>query len=206
LPLKCIDAFGWKDGRWEGWGKTIFPTVQVSCSHSSSLPFLRTVNDFLKHALSLPKLSAAEYLKTKNPVAYGLAPLMDFKNEMSRVELKAACIVSIGECQNLNEVQIALLLHFLETYLKLTPEEETEVQKRIVKEEVTPMQIVNPYVLRGQLKARSEILARQLQIRFGELPPDTVQRVQEIDSIETLDQLLEQVIRAESLEQVELGT
>ncbi len=67
------------------------------------------------------------------------------------------------------------------------------------------MQIVNPYVLRGELKAKREILARQLQIRFGELPPDTAQRVQEIDSIETLDQLLAQVIRAESLEQVELG-
>ncbi|MBI1926152.1 hypothetical protein HYR99_18110 [Candidatus Poribacteria bacterium] len=67
------------------------------------------------------------------------------------------------------------------------------------------MQIVNPYVLRGELRAMHRTLTRQLQIKFGELPPDTVQRVQEIDSIETLDQLLEQVIRAESLEHVELG-
>ncbi|MBI1926153.1 hypothetical protein HYR99_18115 [Candidatus Poribacteria bacterium] len=154
------------------------------------------------------KLSAAEYLKTKNPVAYGLAPLMDFENEMSRVELKAGCIVGIGECQNLTEVQSALLFHFLETYLKLTPEEEEEVQKLIVKEEVTPMQIVNPYIRRGEiqgeLKAMHRTLTRLLQAKFSELPPDTVQRVQEIDSIEELDKLFEQAIHAESLEQVNL--
>ena len=48
-------------------------------------------------------------------------------------------------------------------------------------------------------------LTRLLQAKFSELPPDTVQRVQEIDSIEELDKLFEQAIRAESLEQVELG-
>jgi len=158
--------------------------------------------------ISLPKLSAAEYLKTKNPVAYGLAPLMDFENEMSRVELKAVCIVGIGECQNLTEVQSALLFHFLETYLKLTPEEEEEIQKRIVKEEVTPMQIVNPYIRRGEiqgeLKAMHRTLTRLLQAKFSELPPDTVQWVQEIDSIEELDKLFEQAIHAESLDQVNL--
>ena len=67
------------------------------------------------------------------------------------------------------------------------------------------MQIVNPYVLRGELRAMHRTLTRLLQAKFSELPPDTVQRVQEIDSIEELDKLFEQAIHAESLEQVELG-
>jgi hypothetical protein len=53
--------------------------------------FGETFLPFRYWCISLAELEAKEYLAKENPVAYGLAPLMQ-RGEMSKPRLKAACI------------------------------------------------------------------------------------------------------------------
>ncbi|MBM3236024.1 hypothetical protein FJZ31_06960 [Candidatus Poribacteria bacterium] len=68
--------------------------------------------------ISLAQLSAEEYLATDNPIAYGLAPLMNHGN-LSKPRLKAICLSGIAQSE-ITEVQAAILAYFVDTYLPLT--------------------------------------------------------------------------------------
>lgn len=153
---------------------------------------------FRYHCIGLPELHAREYLATKNPVAYGLAPLMEH-DELSNPELKAICVTGIAT-SSVSEVQAALLIHFLDTYLSLDETEEEEFQQLIQKEEVEAMRFITSW----ERKKQREILLRQLRVKFGDVPPVVEQRVMAIDEAEELDKLLEQVIHAESIEKMGL--
>ena len=104
--------------------------------------------------IGLPELDAEEYLATKNPVAYGLAPLMD-GGTFSKPCLKAICLSGIAQ-SDINEVQSALLAFFVETYLPLNEAEEEEFQKLIQREEVTVMQFITSWERQGIIKGRAE--------------------------------------------------
>jgi hypothetical protein len=169
---------------------------------------------FRYHCIGLPELQASvsrfhfqieietkkEYLATKNPVAYGLAPLMEH-DELSKPELKAICITGIVT-SSMNEVQAALLIHFLDTYLLLDKTEEEQFQQLIQRGEVEAMRFITSW----ERKKQREILLRQLRVKFGDVPPAIEQRVMTIDEAEELDKLLEQVIRAESIEKMGLAS
>jgi hypothetical protein len=55
---------------------------------------------------------------------------------------------------------------------------------------------------RGMVKAKQEDILRLLTLKFGELPPDIVQRVQAVRNVERLDGLLERVWNAGSLKDI----
>ena len=107
----------------------------------------------------------------------------------------------------MNEVQTALLIHFLDTYLPLDEIEEEEFQQLIRKEEVEVMRFITSWerkgIAEGELKARHETLLRLLKVKFDEVPPVVAQRVLAIDKTEKLDKLLGQLIQARSIEQME---
>jgi len=156
---------------------------------------------FRYHCIGLPELHAEEYLATRNPVAYGLAPLIEH-DELSKTELKAICVTGVAT-SSVNEVQTALLIHFLDTYLPLDETEEEEYQQLIQKEEVGMMRFITSWERKGELKALREILLRLLKVKFDDIPPAVAQRVITIDKTEELDRLLEQLIHAESIEKME---
>ena len=108
----------------------------------------------------------------------------------------------------LNEVQAAILVHFLETYLSLELDEEQEFQQLIPQEEVKTVRYNTPWHRQGRIEgalvARREILLRQLRVKFGSVSSTTEQRVLSIESTEELDRLLEQLIHAGSIEKMEL--
>jgi hypothetical protein len=52
------------------------------------------------------------------------------------------------------------------------------------------------------VKAKQEDILRLLTLKFGELPPDIVQRVQAVRNVERLDGLLERVWNAGSLKDI----
>ena len=160
--------------------------------------------------IGLPELDAKEYLATKNPVAYGLAPLMNH-GQLSKPCLKALCLSGIAQ-SNINEVQAALLAYFVDTYLPLNEAEEEEFQKLIQQEEVIAMQFITSWERQGIIKGRAEgeLLARRetlldlLQEKFGELPSIVAQQVEAISSKEELEPLLRKLIHANSFSEMGL--
>jgi len=160
--------------------------------------------------IGLAELSAEEYLATKNPVAYGLAPLMDH-GQLSKPRLKAICLNGIAT-SNITEVQAAILAYFVDTYLPLIPAEEEEFQQLIQQEEVQVMEFITSWerraraegIAEGVLASRRETLIRQLKVKFDDVPETTMQRVESISSTDELDQLLEKVIHANSLAEMGL--
>ena len=154
------------------------------------------------------------YLATENPVAYGLAPLMD-GGTFSKPRLKAICLSGIAQ-SDINEVQSALLAFFVETYLPLNEAEEEEFQKLIQKEEVVVMQFITSWerkgiikgehqgIIKGELTARRETLLLQLQEKFSEVPSTVVQQVEAISSKDELEQLLRKFVHANSLAEMGL--
>jgi len=160
--------------------------------------------------ISLAELSAEEYLATKNPVAYGLAPLMDH-GQLSKPRLKALCLNGIAT-SDITEVQAAILAYFVDTYLPLTQAEEEEFQQLIQREEVQVMEFITSWqrearaegVAEGVLASKRETLLAQLDEKFGTVPETTSQRVQSIESKEELDQLLRKLIHANSIAEIGL--
>jgi uncharacterized protein YggL (DUF469 family) len=148
--------------------------------------------------ISLVQLSAEEYLATGNPVAYGLAPLMNH-GKLSKPRLKAMCLSGIAQSE-ITEVQAAILACFVDTYLPLTQAEEVEFQQLIQREEVTVMEFVTSWERRGLREA----LLSLLDEKFGSLPETVTQQVQSIDSEKELDRLLRQLIHANSLAEMGL--
>ncbi|MBC8235591.1 hypothetical protein H8E77_39090 [bacterium] len=158
----------------------------------------------------MAELSAEEYLATKNPVAYGLAPLMDH-GQLSKPRLKAICLNGIAT-SDITEVQAAILTYFVDTYLPLTPAEEEEFQQLIQTEEVQVMEFITSWqrkaraegMAEGVLASRRETLLTLLSEKFGSVQETTSQRVQSIESQEELDQLLRKLIHANSLAEMGL--
>jgi len=178
---------------------------------------------------SLAELDAEEYLAMTNPVAYGLAPLMN-RGSLSKPRLKAICLSGIAQ-SDINEVQAALLAFFVETYLPLNEEEEEEFQKLIQQEEAIVMQFITSWERKGIIEGRAEgrvegraeeraegrvegraegaLIARRetllalLQEKFGQVPSTAVQQVAAISSKEELELLLRKLIHANSF--VEIG-
>lgn len=186
-----------------GCGGIGFETYEETLLGETFLPFRYW-------CISLAELEAKEYLAKENPVAYGLAPLMQ-RGELSKPRLKAACLRGIVQSE-ITEVQTALLVHFVETYLPLTKVEEEEFQELIEHEEVQVMEFITSWQrkgraegrVEGELQARREILIRLLQVKFGSVPETTVQQVENISFKEELDRLLEQLILANSLAEMGL--
>lgn len=154
------------------------------------------------------------YLATQNPVAYGLAPLM-IRGDISNPHLKVICLNGIAS-SDITQAQAALLAHFVEVYLPLTPAEAETFEQLIQREEVTVMQFITSWERKGieqgiaqghaeeALRSRRETLLEQLGEKFGALPQTTVQQVETISSINDLRQLLRQVVHATSLAEMGL--
>ncbi len=160
--------------------------------------------------IGLLELNAEEYLATKNPVAYGLAPLMN-RGSFSKPRLKAICLSGIAR-SDINEVQAVLLAFFVDTYLPLNEAEEGEFQKLIQQEEVIAMQFITSWERQGIIKGRAEeaLIARretlllQLQEKFGEVPSTAKKQVEAISSKKELEQLLRKLIHTNSFAEMGL--
>lgn len=116
--------------------------------HKVGLPNAQLMCEYT--CISLPMLSALEYLQKDNVVVCALATMMDTKG-FSKPELKATCYRKlVPYLLNLTRRKINIIVHAIETYLDLTDKEEQSYQK-LIKEmfpEVNKM-ITNPLVERG---------------------------------------------------------
>ena len=97
----------------------------------------------------------------------------------------------------MDEARRSLLLNVIDTYLKLSAEEETEFERLLGQPELKEVkQMVTVYELRGMRRT----ILNLLRARFGELPQSVVAKVEAITDEARLDELSQRVLTAPSLE------
>jgi hypothetical protein len=165
---------------------------------------------------------AEEYLARPQPLAWGLAALMK-RGSWSRATHKHACLSRIAGAA-LDEVQRFLLVNCVETHLELDPREAAEYEAlcaRDGKNEESAMKTARMTwadrirdegwregmengLERGKEQGARRILLRLLGLRFGPLPDAVRERVEAIDSLETLTELADRVLVARSIDELGL--
>jgi uncharacterized protein DUF4351 len=192
----------------------------------------RLVATFHYAALGLAGHPAADFLDRSEPLAWALAALMH-PGRRSRAELKLACLRRIAHA-DLAELPRFVLVNWVETYIQLNREEAAEFEALRAFEgnrEVRAMQQTWAEKLeakgvakgkamgeatgeaRGEARGRAageahgarKILLRLLRQRFGPLPAEAERRVQEVSSLARLTHLADQVLVANSLEEMGLA-
>jgi predicted transposase YdaD len=168
-------------------------------------------------SLGLAGCDANEYLGRPEPLAWGLAALMQ-KGVRSRPALQVACMKRIATAK-MEETRRMLLVDCVEAYLELNPEEAAEYsalctvrENREVKKmamtwseklEAKGMEKgIQQGFERGEqkgLRALRKVLLNLLEQRFGPLAEETRQQVEAISSLERLTRLSERVLTARSL-------
>jgi hypothetical protein len=110
---------------------------------------------------------------------------------------------------NLNPNARSLLVNFIETYLTLDPPEQAEFASRLTPEGDTTMgvlegtwadQYVKQGIEQGALRAKREMLASLVRVRFGTVPVNLETRLANLDE-KALDRMGERVVQVASLEE-----
>jgi hypothetical protein len=182
--------------------------VQVQRLVDASLPS-GLGEDFKYVAFGLAGCDAADYLARPEPLAWGLAALMQ-PGALTRPALKLACLRRIAVADLEGERRL-LLVDFVEAYLELNSNEAEEYarlctvrENREVREMATTWseRIRQEGVQQGLetgLQAMRTMLLTLLDQRFGPLPEETRARVEAITSLSRLSRLGEKVLTARSL-------
>ena len=168
--------------------------------------------------ISLPLLSAREYLRKDNPVVCALAVFMN-PDGLSLPELKVACYRKLlAYLSTLTRRQINIIVYAVETYLSLSDEEKQIYQQLIceVYPEVNEM-ITNPLIERGRREGiqlgrqqgiqqgKQSILLQLLGAKFGQLPESVGEEIRAITNEQELDQLSLRILTANSLDEMGLN-
>lgn len=184
--------------------------------------FGQAILTFSYAALGVPDLNADDYLEREGPLAPALAALM----QASALGLARQKQVSLQRVavSGLNDARKFLLANIIETYLKLTPEEQERYEQMLQQPEAREVrQMISVYELRGREAGREEgreegleagreegvligkrdILLRLLRLRFGAVPEAVEARIQSITSEEILDALADQVLTATALQDIQ---
>ncbi|MFL6264170.1 MAG: hypothetical protein ACJ76Y_31175 [Thermoanaerobaculia bacterium] len=163
------------------------------------------VTSFRYLSFSLSRCSAEEYLAKSEPLAWGLAALMD-RGGWSKAELKRACLTRILEAP-LTDAERIELVNCAETYVQLTPGEAEEFSLLSIPESRRARAMLYRMSWLDQVKrdAAVDILATQIEDRFGPLPDETKLRLGRIRSTDRLHRLARKVLKAKSLQDLGLG-
>lgn len=154
-----------------------------------------------------PSTAAAEkYLARKDPLAAALAALMRYASG-SPAEHKLACLRRIVAARELNPARSFQLANIVDTYINLDTEEEEKFSKMITlprDKEVRIMETVWDRALAERHKAGEavgmrRILLQLLETRFGSLPPQAIERIEECDNPEQLQRWSAAVLTAANL-------
>jgi hypothetical protein len=164
----------------------------------------RTFVRFEYHVIKLKNLDYREFLESENPLAYALMAKMNY-NRKERVRLKADFLRLILGCR-VDPARQSLLVEYVETYLPLTSDEETEFRQIVTsgRKYVEVEQMITVYekrgIEKGIEKGRQEALILLLEKKFGKLSAAQRRKIRQIESPEKLQPLLLAVLDANSLE------
>jgi len=153
--------------------------------------------------ISLPMLSAREYLQKDNSVVCALAVFMN-PADFSPAELKARCYDKLRNyLPHLTQKQYDDIVYALETYIELN-EKEKQIFQRLIDEvypEVKEM-ITNPLIEQGRQKGVQQSILRILSHRFTEFPSEIRSQILAINDAGKLEQILDAALETNSLEEL----
>jgi len=155
--------------------------------------------------IGLPALDAEAQLKTGNPMAVALSPLMNCPKQR-RAWLKAEAW-KLTRGLPLTDFARMLVTDCVDTYAKLDPAQVAEFNNLVEPEppEVRPMGVIYETWERGKtegrVEGRVEVLTDLLEGRFGALAPEVRLRLQQL-SVEQLRDLGRRLLKAGSLKEL----
>lgn len=158
---------------------------------------------FQYQVVGLPDLASDDYLEQDNPLGTALSALM--RPGRSGRALRRALGLRQEALRQVDEARRSLLINLIETYLPLSAEEEAEFQGIVGRPEFEgAKQMITVYEQRGIIQGKRDTLLRLLRRKFGELPQDSVTKIESITAEAELDTLLERVLTAASLGEMKL--
>ena len=172
--------------------------------------FGQEILTFQYAALGIPDLDADDYLAQANPLAPALAALMR-ASAAGRARQKQISLQRVAT-SGLDDARKFLLNNIIETYTKLTEEEEEQFQQMLEQPEAKEAkQMISVYEMRGREAGREEgfligkrdTLLRLLRLRFGAVSEAVEARIEAITSSDTLDALLDQALTASALQDIQ---
>jgi predicted transposase YdaD len=167
----------------------------------------KVVLRFNYDTIQLNRLNWRDFLQQENPVATALMARMNIAKQ-DRRRVKYECL-SLMSRLNLDPARMKMISGFIDTYLRLTPEEETLLEAEIATMEPTQreviMQIVTSWMEKGLQQGRQEgkqegkqeealaLILRQLTRRIGEVTPQLQERLSQL-SLTQLEDLAEALL------------
>lgn len=176
------------------------PQRPESTFHQVDFPDFRVL-EFNYRVIQLNRLNWRDFLRYQNPVASALMAKMKIAPEdRRRVKFECLCLMAT---LRLDKARMKLISGFIDTYLRLTAEEERLLQAEIntikpsTREVV--MEIVTSWELRGieqgleqGRQQEASLILRQLNRRLGGVSPDLEARIRSlsVDKLEDLGEAL----------------
>jgi len=140
------------------------------------------VLDFHYRVIQLNRLNWRDFVEHENPVATALMVKMNVAPE-DRVKVKLECLRLIVTLK-LNPAKMQLISGFVDSYLRLSREENREVERAVQKEEPQQqeamMEIMNSWMIEGVEKGTKQVVLRLLNRRFGPLTKRLEDRVRRL--------------------------
>lgn len=163
----------------------------------------KVVLTFSYDAIQLNRLDWQDFLQQENPVATALMARMNIAKQ-DRRRVKYECLRLMSRL-NLDPAKMKLISGFIDTYLRLSPEEENLLKAEIATMEPTQqeviMEIVTSWMEEGIQQGREQgiqqgelaIIQRQLIRRLGGVTPQLQERLRLL-SVTQLEDLAEALL------------
>lgn len=153
--------------------------------HQISFPN-KVVLQFNYDVIQLNRLNWRDFLRQQNPVATALMAKMNIA-PAERRQVKFECLRLLATLR-LDPARMRLISGFIDTYLRLSAEEQRLLQADLVniesREQEVVMQIVTSWmeegIEQGKQQATTSLVMRQLPRRVGTLTPELQERVQQL--------------------------
>lgn len=172
----------------------------------------RVVLTFTYHVIQLNRLNWRDFVRQPNPLASALMAKMAIAPK-DRPHVKYECLRLLATLR-LDPARMRLISAFIDTYLKLTPQEEQQFQSELGSTESTEreaiMELVTSWMEQGIAQGRQEgrqegeraLIVRLLTRRIGAISPELHARVQllALPQLEDLGEALLDFTSAQDLE------
>ncbi len=166
---------------------------------------------FRYHSVALARLPAEEYVET-SPLGAALSALMSREKTRDRVRLRLSMLERVVESE-LDQTLKYLLVNVIETYFVLSGEDAERYRRLVSRKEYRAVQEVeltwaDKLMEKGReagvIEGMRRSLLRQLTAKFGDLPTAVTARIESM-SVAELDRVLDRILTATTLEELELG-
>jgi len=192
------------------WRKTVDLKLHTQMNDRLFLHF-----EYVIHKLF--DLNARDYYNTDNPVVKILLPKMSYKKEERFEVIRQAYS---GLFQLVSSGLFDKYVDFIDTYAEIGEQEQQKLHDEMVQHKETAMlsqyirekgiqqgmqQGIQQGMQRGILKKAKEDIIEILELRFGKIPPEIVEKIHQTDDPEILKNFLKQGVQVKTLDQLQFS-